>query len=72
MIYTREEIKQMDTQAAEQALAHTEKYYRIEVDLIKNIDVWPQLDDVINQLLWLEDRIHTLATQQAAEQRAMT
>ena len=71
MIYTKEEIQQMDIKTAQQCLTATEREYRVEESLIHNMGNWVLVDKITDQMLWLEDHIHTLTAQQAAQQRAI-
>jgi len=70
MIYTQAQIKEMDSKTAIKTLKSTERDFQVDKPLKENISNWAILDDIANQLLWLEDHIHELKLQEAAEQRA--
>ena len=71
MIYTREEIQQMDMKTATKCLKATEREYQVELPLIHNMGNWVLVDKITDQMLWLEDHIHELTLQANAEQRAV-
>jgi hypothetical protein len=62
MIYTQEQILQMDIKTATKCLRVTERDFQVNQPLQQNISNWAILDDIANQLLWLEDHIKALTT----------
>ena len=68
MIYNKIEISEMTRSQAEAALAVTTKKFRVEEPLIADMSNWAILDDIANQLLWLEDRISDIDQQARNEE----
>ena len=70
MIYTQEQIATMTIKEARDALNLTETSFQVDgpVSIHKQ---WDLVDSIANQLLWLEDHIHELKLQEAAEERAI-
>lgn len=68
MIYTREEIQAMDLKTATKCLKATEQEYQVEEPLLHNMGNWILVDKITDQMLQLEDHIHslTLAEKQIA------
>lgn len=55
---TKEDIDQLDQKSAEQQLKILTKTYNLEAPLTECFQtVWPDLDLIVDNLLWLEDRI---------------
>jgi hypothetical protein len=70
MLYTKEQIKEMDLKTANKCLKTTEYDFQVDKPLTPDNSNWAILDEIANQLLWLEDHIHELKLQAAAEERA--
>ena len=71
MLYTKEEIQLMDFKTATKCLKDTEREYRVEEPLIHNMGNWVLVDKITDQMLQLEDHIHSLTLQANAEERAV-
>jgi len=68
MIYNKIEISEMTRSQAEAALSATARKFRVEEPLISDMSNWAILDDIANQLLWLEDRISDIDQQARNEE----
>jgi hypothetical protein len=62
MLQTREEIQALTLKQAEQQLKKLERTFQVDKPFQDNTtpELWNQLDDIANNLLWLEDRIANL------------
>ena len=70
MLYTQEQIFAMTIKEAKSALNLTESSFQVDGPIsIKQH--WEFIDSIANQLIWLEDHIHELKLQAAAEERAI-
>lgn len=59
MILTKEQIEQLDYAACQKALRRLARTYKLDRGIQEYLtpELWDQLDDIVNTLLWLEDRI---------------
>lgn len=59
MILTKEQIDQLDYESSQKALRKLARTYKLDQSIQKYLtpELWLQLDDIVNTLLWLEDRI---------------
>lgn len=63
MFLTLEQIDQFTQEQAEKQLSKLTKTYNLEQPLTECFQqVWGDLDDIVNNLLWLEDRIAYIKT----------
>ena len=59
---TKEEINTLDTKKAKRQLKLLESTYDLDCPASQlDHKVWMIADDIANQLLWLEERIHKLS-----------
>lgn len=59
---SKDEINALDTQAAKRQLKLLESTYDLDCPVSKlDHKIWMIADDIANQLLWLEERIHKLS-----------
>jgi hypothetical protein len=72
MIYTKEEIFEMDLKTASKCLKDSEREYRVEEPLLHNMGNWVLVDKIANQMLWLEDRIRSIQMTETAIQANKT
>lgn len=63
----KEQIDQLELEPAETALAKCLKNKDIDRSLIKYTELWPQVDDLANEICRLEDRIAYLKQLQNLE-----
>lgn len=62
---TKEEINTLDTKTAKQQLKLLASTYDLDCPVSKlDHKIWMIADDIANQLLWLEERIHKLSFEQ--------
>ena len=58
MILTKEQVAELTEEECEKHLKKLAKAYALEKPI--TAELWPQVDDIANTLLWLEDRIKSL------------
>jgi hypothetical protein len=60
MILTREQVEELDYQGCQTALKKLARTYKLDksVEEYMTPELWSQLDDIVNTLLYLEDRIY--------------
>ena len=58
MILTKEQVAELTEEECEKHLKKLAKAYPLEKPI--TAELWPQVDDIANTLLWLEDRIKSL------------
>lgn len=57
---TKEQIKEMSMEKAEKALKRVLKNKDLELSLLENPHLFPLVEDLANELLWIEDHIRYL------------
>lgn len=64
---TRDEINLLDTKQAKRQLKLLTTTYDVDCPVSKlDHKIWMIADDIANQLLWLEERIHKLSFEEEA------
>jgi len=60
MILTREQVEELDYQGCQTAIKQLARTYRLDRHLYEWMtpELWNDLDDIANTLLYLEDRIY--------------
>ena len=58
MILTKEQVAELTEEECQKHLKKLAKAYPLEKPI--TAELWPQVDDIANTLLWLEDRIKSL------------
>jgi hypothetical protein len=60
MLYTQEQVEELNYNQCKAALKVIAKMYNLEKSFSDKEHfnkVWPQMDEIVNTILWLEDRI---------------
>jgi hypothetical protein len=58
MLLSKEQVAELTEEQCEKHLKLLAKTYALEKPI--TAELWPQVDDIANTLLWLEDRIRAL------------
>lgn len=58
-LLTKEQIELLDAQQAAKHLKLIEKSYKLDKPIqdYLTVELWDQLDDIVNNLLWVEDHL---------------